>query len=104
MRRKLERKYLVTKSIIDKQLLIEQRLLCAELSKSKRSDYYGKVLQNAHGDQRKLFNIVSETLDSKSGLGVVPEHSDAAELANSFNNFYIDKLLIKSEPLCRKHI
>ena len=92
LRRKLERKYLRTRSVGDKHLLDEQRLLCVKLSKMKRSEYYRGLFQNADGDQRKLFNIVSKTLDSKSGTGVLPHHSSDAELGKSFNNFYIEKV------------
>ena len=92
VRRKLERKYLRTRSVEDKKRLEEQRLLCVNLSKLKRSEYYKDLLRNAQGDQRKLFNIVSKALDSNSGTDVLPQHSSESELAESFNNFYTEKV------------
>ena len=54
--------------------------------------YYDGLLRNAEGDQKKLYNIVSSTLDSKSGIDVLPHHTSDSELAESFNNFYVDKV------------
>ena len=92
LRRKFERKYLKTRSSEDKKAFQEQRILCTKLSKMKRSEYYGSLLREAEGDQRKLFNIVSKTLDCNPTRGVLPEHTSETDLAASFNNFYIEKV------------
>ena len=39
-----------------------------------------------------IYNIISQTLDSKDAVKILPQHNSEYELANSFNNFYIDKV------------
>ncbi|KAI3377953.1 hypothetical protein SNEBB_008503, partial [Seison nebaliae] len=91
-RRRLERAYLRTKSITDKNLLVQQRNRCAELSKLKRYSYFTRALNNCGSDQRALFQIVSTMLSAQNNKVAVPEHENDKCLAQTFNTFYFDKV------------
>ena len=90
-RRKLERRWRRTRLESDKNIYVSKRVECAELSKCKRSTYYGKIISDHEGDQRSLFKVVSNLLD-KSKSSVFPQHENPKDLATSFNEFYLQRV------------
>ena len=91
-RRKLEKKWKKSKSNSDKKAYVNQRRLCATLSINKQKDYYSKKIADAGNDQKKLFDIVNNMLD-KTEQRVLPTHNNSKELADDFNQFYVDKIV-----------
>ena len=65
LRRKLEKTWKRTKRPDDKLNYINQRDKCAELAKTKRADYYSSLISKCNGDQKELYSIVSNLLDTK---------------------------------------
>ena len=76
----------------DKKLYISQRKKCAELSNSKRSQYFGNLISNCEGDQRSLYKVVSTILDKGKNLRSLPSYENPTCLANQFNTFYKSKV------------
>ena len=91
-RRKLERKWRKSGLEEDKTIYIQKRIECAEMSSTKRSDYFGNLIASKEGDQRSLFQIVSKLLDKTQASGILPQHEDSENLASKFNQFYVDKV------------
>ena len=91
-RRRLEREWKKSRLPSSKKLYVEQRDLCVKMSQEKRAKYYHQLILNSKGDQRALFNIVNNILDKNKSSGVLPHHDSPIELANNFNNFYLNKV------------
>ena len=97
-RRRLERKWKKSKLAEDKTEYVSQRKLCAKMCKEKRTAYYKNLIASKKGDQRALYSIVNRLFDKNKSSGILPEHEDAEVLANTFNNYYTDKVnLIRSK-------
>ena len=91
-RRKLEKAWRKDKgNPIKRTHYIEQRELCAELSKEKQQEYYSKIINDSNNDQKTLFNIANTILNKNSNR-ILPNHSNPVDLANEFNNYYIEKI------------
>ena len=92
-RRKLEKKYKRTKSLIDWNNYRAQSIICRNLVKSQRMQFYDVTFDKIEGDQKALFKFVNEITDSKKTDKKLPTHiSDPTVLANQFNNFFIEKI------------
>ena len=92
IRRKLEKSWKKSRLQHDKKLYISQRKKCAELSNSKRSQYFGNLISNCEGDQRSLYKVVSTILDKGKNLRSLPSYENPTCLANQFNTFYKSKV------------
>ena len=90
-RRKLERKWKRSGLPEDKALYVQQRKFCSEMADAKRSKYFSELINSKSGDTRALFSVMNMLFD-KSKSSALPQHDNAGELANNFNNFYIDKV------------
>ena len=90
-RRKLEKKWRSSKSEEDRLEYVNQRQICAEMSRKKQNQHYSKVVEEAGNDQKTLFQVANTLLD-KGGIRKLPEHTDALQLANEFNDFYLNKI------------
>ena len=77
---------------MDKTVYVSQRKLCAKLCNDKRSVYYKDLIASKKGDQRALYKIVNNLFDKNKSSCTLPEHEDPKVLANSFNDFYINKV------------
>ena len=91
-RRKMEKKSKRTSLEEDRKAYLTQRQICAEMSINKQKEYYSKIVNNAGNDQKSLFKVVNEVLD-KNKTRALPEHEDPIQLANEFNDYYIDKIV-----------
>ena len=70
---------------------IQQKEVCVEMSISKQTSYYSRLVKGSSGSQKSLFKVANELLD-KTSKKVLPSHEDAKELANELSQFYIDKV------------
>ena len=91
LRRKLERTWKKTKRPDDRLAYINQRDNCAELGKIKRAGYYSNLIAKCNGDQKALYSVVSDLLDTKK-VRTLPLGDNEVELANKFNQFYMNKI------------
>ena len=91
LRRKYERVWKRRRTEENKNNYINQKNLCIEMSLSKQTNYYTKVVDGAKNCQKSLFKIANELLD-KNSEKVLPSHSDPKQLANDFNNYYVEKV------------
>ena len=93
LRRRLERSWKASRLPHDKTLYKLQRKKCAQLSTTKRKQYFSDLIQKSEGDQQALFKIVSTVMDKRKMSGILPVYSNSVTLANKFNNFYSNKVL-----------
>ena len=92
LRRRLERVWKKSSLPTDKKLYITQRDLCVNMAIAKRSKYYSDMIESRRGDQRALFSIVNTLFDKNKSSNILPQYEDPKDLANKFNNFYINKV------------
>ncbi len=91
VRRRLERKWLKSKSTIDEDLLKSQRNKVNVLINKARFDYYSNLIEDCGPDQKALFRVVSN-LFCKDNMSQFPECSDMDMLAEEFSQFFIGKV------------
>lgn len=90
-RRKLYRKWRRSQDDDDKQRYIESRNFTQSLSVSKRSEYFSSRISNNANSQKELFSICKTLLDTQK-CSKLPDHDDPSLLANTFNDFFIEKV------------
>ena len=61
------------------------------MSVNKRKEYFSKCISESSNSQRDLYNICYSLLDTQKCKSL-PDYHDPAELANTFNNFFIHKI------------
>ena len=98
-RRKLEKIWKRSRTEENHQTYVDQRNLCARMSKEKQESYYSKLIDSASNKQKQLFQVVEKMLDKRDER-VLPTYTDPVQLANEFNHYYVDKIenLRKSIP------
>ena len=88
-RRLLERQYAKSGLTVHKQMVKGQCIAVARLIDRKKSEYYkGRFLE---ADTRETFRLVSGLICVK-GQRILPSHFDKESLANSFANFFDQKV------------
>ena len=95
LRRKFEREWKKSgkKEGIARTLYVNQRKKCANLSSTKRSQYYTRLIRESKDNQGSLFKIVSQVLDKNQHSGTIPQYEkNLNTLAKDFNHFYVDKV------------
>ena len=98
IRRKYERIWRRKKDGVSRSKYIEQRNLCAALSTNKQEIYYRRLISEAAGSQKELYKIVNKVLD-RTKSRVIPLYSNAEELANNMNSFFINKIKTKRNKI-----
>lgn len=91
-RRRLETKWKRSELPEDKTEYVSQRKLCARMYNDKHSSYFKNLIASKKGDQRALYSIVNGLFDKNTSSRILPEHNNPKELANSFNDFYVNKV------------
>ena len=91
LRRKYEKQWKKNKTEEHRLKYVNQKKMCADLAVSKQSDHYTKVIDNAGSCQKTLFKVANTLLD-KNKVKILPTYSDPKELANEFNNYFIEKV------------
>ena len=90
-RRKLERKWIKTRSEDDRAKYQQQRNIVTEMISAEKSSFYSALVLEKRGDPKGLFKIINTLLHRKQDLPLPPHESDSA-LANDFANFFTDKI------------
>lgn len=91
-RRRLESKWRKSKLPEDKTEYVSQRKFCANMCNEKRCSYYKNLIASKKGDQRALYSIVNGLFDKNKSSCTLPEHNNPKELANTINDFYVNKV------------
>jgi hypothetical protein len=96
-RRKLEKKFKMSRSHDDMTNFIAQRRHCNTLVKSKRFGYYKTTISACNGDQKALFKFVKRLLDTDLNrfpviLDAESNIKDDSSLASDFNQYFFDKI------------
>ena len=91
LRRKYERTWKRSRTDTNRTNYIQQKKLCVEMALEKQTAHYTKLVEDAGSCQKTLFKVANELLD-KNEDRVLPPHSDSKQLANEFNQFYVDKV------------
>ena len=70
-----------------------QNKLCARLVNQKRKSYYSTLFTDLHKtNQQKLFQTFNKLFDRNKTSLSLPSHKDPSTLADSFNNFFLNKV------------
>ena len=91
-RRSLENQSHKTGDPEDRALFVEQRSYCSLLADHKRTKFYQKHITDNRGNQRVLFQVFNDLLDSDSNSHTMPDTLDGVALANKFNESFINKI------------
>ena len=77
----------------DKSAYNAQKRYCQYLSKAKQISYNKGVIDDAvaTNDQKQIYRAVNKLLDRSKENHILPDHTDSLHLANSLNNFFVDK-------------
>ena len=90
-RRSLEREYKKSPSAENKALYAAQRDACVDMAKEKRISFCKTSINDCKGNQGSLFKTIPKLLDAKHPK-VLPKHLDDKQLADDFNNFFVEKV------------
>ena len=58
---------------------------------SKQTHHYTNLIESNSNSQKALFKVANELLD-KNNKKVLPTHSNPKELADKFNNYFVEKI------------
>ena len=89
-RRNLERKWQRSQDQAD---YLKYRKLCCNVARkldSAKTYYYSKKITECGNDTKLLFNITNKLLLKKQNMN--PTSENPGEMANKFNNFFVDKI------------
>ena len=89
LRRKAEKKFQKSGLSVHKDDFIRLRKQCTDLAHQKKCKYYGEKLEGA--ETKDVFKEINTLLDRKQE-SVLPEAKSDKELADSFMNFFNDKI------------
>ena len=89
LRRKAEKKYQKTKLVVDKENYINIRKQTTELAHKKKCKHYGDKLGGANN--KILYSTINKLLDNEKEV-ILPDAKSDAELANSFLNYFTEKI------------
>ena len=92
LRRRYERLWKKNRTDVNRDNYVKQKNHCIELAVTKQKIYYTKLIEENGKCQKSLFKMANELLD-KNSKKVLPSHEDSKQLANDFNQFYVDKVL-----------
>lgn len=91
LRRKYERIWKKDRTEQNRENYIQQKKRCADLVLAKQGEHYSKMIHDAGKCQKSLFKIANEMLD-KSKNKVLPQYSDPRQLADEFNDYFVEKV------------
>ena len=91
IRRRLTRKWRKSKSIRDKQAMIDQRNKVSQIINQAKSTFYQQTITNIGNDSKRLFQTIRELLGDRK-INPMPPGKTPVENANDFNHYFIDKI------------
>ena len=90
-RRRLYKRWVRTRSTIDRCNFVTARECTHQLSIEKQTNFYRKTIENSNNSQKSLFSICKNLLDMSKSRSL-PSHSCSIDLANKFNDYFINKI------------
>ena len=87
-KRRLERRYRKSGLIVDMENFHEQTQKYNNLLEKTKTDYYRTKIQNS--DQNQLFRLINNMFKLK--LLALPSHQSSQQLAEDFNDFFINEI------------
>ena len=90
-RRRLYKCWKRTRDDIDRENYVNSRSKTHDLAFEKKSKYYTSLIHNSNNSHKELFNVCKNLLDQPRS-SALPTYSSSESMANSFNNFFIDKI------------
>ena len=90
-RRRLERRWRRTKSAVDRDKFVKQKLKLRKLLEDSDTAFYSNlVMENSHST-KGLFKVVNNMLNKKTE-SPLPKHDSTLQLANEFVDFFDEKI------------
>ena len=81
-----------TSGIQEKIAFREASQKCTTLARSKKQQYFSRVIENSSGNPRNLYKMVNRALDRKQENPLPDYTCDMGQLATDFNNFFVNKI------------
>ncbi|XP_077981930.1 uncharacterized protein LOC144436936 [Glandiceps talaboti] len=91
LRRRAERKWRQNQNHNSRLTFKQFRNKLSNRLENACTDYYCNAVSECQGDQKKLYSIVNSLMRPPK-LTLLPDHDCKTELANKFNNFFVDKV------------
>ena len=91
IRKRLERKWVSTRLLCDREQYVHQYYVVNNLIESLKSTNYTDTINEYSSDQRILFKTVGKLLQKSTNKRYPPSSDDTA-LANSFADFFTSKI------------
>ena len=91
LKRKLERKWRKTNLTVDHEIYRNQCASVNKLLKQTRVKFYSEKIESCGRDQKTLFKVTKNLL-GRNEEAVLPTSSSSKELAQTFSDFFIDKI------------
>ncbi|XP_067030517.1 uncharacterized protein [Acropora muricata] len=99
--RKLERRWRHSGLLTDRQAYVTQCLLLKNLIFTTKMDYYSSLIDDAGSDSKALFRNINHLLHRKPDK-LYPSCTSASDLANTFANFFTEKIATIKEQLASR--
>ena len=90
-RRRAERCFRKTKTVISKEIFKSKQKLVNDLISKNKQLYYNDKIANAENNSKELFKISKELL-YKNNNNILPISSSGKELANKFGQYFSNKI------------
>ncbi len=97
-KRKLERKWRMSKLEIDHQLYREHCKQTNTLLRQAHLDYYSQKVLECGRDQKEVFKITKHLMGGQNTT-IYPQHDSAQDLAEKFNSFFCNKIKVIRDNL-----
>jgi exonuclease III len=92
VRRKAEKAWRKSKSEAHLHVYKDLCTECSEMAQGKKKAHFSKMIDQAEGNPRTLYQLVNKELDRKQSKKLPDLGIDVADLATKFNTFFVDKI------------
>jgi len=92
IKRRLERKWRKSKSLIDRESYVQQRDKSRSVIFKTKSTFYKSAIEENSSNPKYLFSLI-KNLQHKEQHTLYPEHYSTKELVEDFNHFFIEKVM-----------
>ena len=102
-RRALERRWRRTGLMVDRERFVDQCQVVNEFILQAKTAYYSRIIDENQYDPKRLFSIFDKLLHRKSEPKL-PDSMDDQSLANTFRDYFIEKITTIREELQEKEV
>ena len=102
-RRALERRLRRTGLTVDRERFVDQCQVVNEFILQAKTAYYSRIIDENQYDPKRLFSIFDKLLHRKSEPKL-PDSMDDQSLANTFRDYFIEKITTIREELQEKEV